>query len=41
MMYVVKVVVMGHNTLKKNTAPRINGDSFRADGRDQIIVVCR
>lgn len=42
-MYVVEVVVKGHDTFthKKNPAPKINGNSFGADGIDQIIVVCR
>lgn len=44
LMYVVEVVVKGRNTFtqkKKNPAPKINGNSFEADGIDQIIVVCR
>lgn len=42
LMYVVEVVVKGRNTFtKKNPAPEINGNSFGADGVDQIIVVCR
>lgn len=44
LMYVVEVVVKGRNTFtktKKRTAPKINGNSFGADGVGQIIVVCR
>ena len=41
LMYVVEVVVKGHDTLTKKKRPEINGNSFGADGVDLIIVVCR
>lgn len=43
-MYVVEVIDKDRGTFTKNQkqpTPKINGNSFGADGMDQIIVLCR